>query len=184
MPTKAKVITAILNWNGSKMLQKFLPSVVKYSTGEDRAVAVIDNCSDDDSVDVLKAQFPEVGIITLDRNYGFAEGYNRGLEQLDAEYFVLLNSDVEVTEGWMDSIIRLMDSNRDIAAAQPKLMSEKAKDTFEYSGAYSARWKKTKANMTPLPKYSGHRARQCSSEQTYTGKQADWTNASSHTWKR
>lgn len=135
MPTKAKVITAILNWNGSKMLQKFLPSVVKYSTGEDRAVAVIDNCSDDDSVDVLKAKFPEVGIITLDRNYGFAEGYNRGLEQLDAEYFVLLNSDVEVTEGWMDSIIRLMDSNRDIAAAQPKLMSEKAKDTFEYSGA-------------------------------------------------
>ena len=73
MPTKAKVITAILNWNGSKMLQKFLPSVVKYSTGEDRAVAVIDNCSDDDSVDVLKAQFPEVEIITLDRNYGFAE---------------------------------------------------------------------------------------------------------------
>ena len=135
MPTKAKVITAILNWNGSKMLQKVLPSVVKYSSGEDRAVAVIDTCSDDDSVDVLKAQFPEVGIITLDRNYGFAEGYNRGLEQLDAEYFVLLNSDVEVTEGWMDSIIRLMDSNHDIAAAQPKLMSEKAKDTFEYSGA-------------------------------------------------
>ena len=146
MPTKAKVITAILNWNGSKMLQKFLPSVVKYSTGEDRAVAVIDNCSDDDSVDVLKAQFPEVGIITLDRNYGFAEGYNRGLEQLDAEYFVLLNSDVETPAGWLEPLVETLDAAPDVAVAGPKLLACAARDIEEdalqvtLSGIRNQKW--------------------------------------------
>ena len=91
-----KVAIVILNWNGTKMLQKYLPSVLNYSRDE-AVVYVADNASTDDSLTMLRQHFPEVRIIELDRNWGFAEGYNKALEQIDAEYYLLLNSDIEVT---------------------------------------------------------------------------------------
>jgi GT2 family glycosyltransferase len=130
-----KVAVVILNWNGKPFLQRFLPSVVIHSKGEGVKVIVADNGSDDDSVDFLKSTFPGVDILCLERNYGFAEGYNRALAQLEAEYFVLLNSDVEVTGGWLEPMIRLLDDNSLVAACMPKIMSVERKDLFEYAGA-------------------------------------------------
>lgn len=130
-----KLAVVILNWNGRELLDKYLPSVIKYSNIPEVSVYVIDNGSKDDSIDILNNKFPEVNIIKLEQNFGFAGGYNKGLEQISAKYFVLLNSDVEVTDGWITPIISLLDSNDDIAACQPKLKSFLNKDEFEYAGA-------------------------------------------------
>lgn len=130
-----KVAVAILNWNGADMLSKFLPSVVRFSAGDDIEVCVADNGSMDNSVDVVSRDFPSVKLIRLEKNYGFAEGYNRVVAMLDAEYVVLLNSDVEVTEGWIDPIIEFMDNNSDVAACQPKILGYNNKSYFEYAGA-------------------------------------------------
>lgn len=100
-----KVSVVILNWNGCDMLRTFLPSVVRYSKGEGIEVCVADNGSTDDSVALLQQEFPSVRTIVLDRNYGFADGYNLALQQVDAEYVVLLNSDVEVTEHWLEPMV-------------------------------------------------------------------------------
>ena len=100
-----KVSGVILNWNGCDMLRTFLPSVVRYSKGEGIEVCVADNGSTDDSVALLQQEFPSVRTIVLDRNYGFADGYNLALQQVDAEYVVLLNSDVEVTEHWLEPLL-------------------------------------------------------------------------------
>ncbi len=102
------------------MLRQFLPSVVRYSKGDDIEVVVADNGSTDRSLEVLQA-FPTVRQIILDKNYGFAEGYNKALEQVQSTYSVLLNSDIEVTEGWLTPILRYMDENPDVVAAQPKI---------------------------------------------------------------
>lgn len=110
----------ILNWNGEKMLRQFLPSVVKYSSHEGYEIVVADNGSTDDSLNVLR-DFPTIRTIVLDKNYGFAEGYNRALEQIDATYCVLLNSDIEVTEGWLEPVISYMENHPEVAAAQPKI---------------------------------------------------------------
>lgn len=110
----------ILNWNGEKMLKQFLPSVVKYSSREGYEIVVADNGSTDNSLEVL-CTFPMVRTIILDQNYGFAEGYNKALEQIESTYVVLLNSDIEVTEGWIEPILRYMDMHHDVAAAQPKI---------------------------------------------------------------
>lgn len=129
-----KVAIVILNWNGARMLEQYLPSVVRYSR-EEATVYVADNASTDDSLQLLKSRFPEVRLITLERNWGFAEGYNRALAQIDAEYYLLLNSDVEVTHHWLTPLIQILDAHPDIAACQPKLLSVFNRTSFEYAGA-------------------------------------------------
>ena len=129
-----KVAVVILNWNGVDMMRRFMPSVFKYSKDE-AVVYVADNCSTDNSIEMLEKEYPEVRIIRLDKNWGFAEGYNKALAQIDAEYYVLLNSDVEVTPGWLTPIIKFMDEHDDVAACQPKLLSYFHKNQFEYAGA-------------------------------------------------
>ena len=128
-----KVAVVILNYNGTDMLGRFLPSVVKYSP--DAEIVVADNASTDDSVAVVAKDFPGVRLIRLDRNYGFADGYNKALEQVDAEYFLLLNSDVEVTEGWLEPLLSFMEGNPNAAACQPKILAYNNKTHFEYAGA-------------------------------------------------
>ncbi len=130
-----KVAVVILNWNGAKLMEEFLPSVVDYSPAELAEVIVADNGSTDTSVDMLKEKFPSVRIIQLDKNYGFAEGYNQALKQIDNEYTVLLNSDVEVTPGWLDAPLAAMEADSTIVAAQPKIRAQRNKDYFEYAGA-------------------------------------------------
>ncbi len=124
----------ILNWNGESMLRQFLPSVIKNTTGTDTEIVVADNGSTDNSLAVLK-EFPTVRVLTFDRNYGFAEGYNRALKETEARYVVLLNSDVEVTEGWLESLLAFMEEHEDYAACQPKILSYKQKTHFEHAGA-------------------------------------------------
>jgi GT2 family glycosyltransferase len=135
--TKIKIKTAvvILNWNGKKLLKQFLPSVISHTVSDDCSVIIADNGSTDDSVDFMKTEYPEVPLIVLDRNYGFAEGYNKALERVDSEYVVLLNSDVETTNGWVTDLISFMDTNPDVAAVQPKILSYNDRDKFEYAGA-------------------------------------------------
>lgn len=130
-----KISVVILNWNGVGMLQKFLPKVVEYSANQGVEICVADNASTDESVSYLQANFPNVRLIVLDKNYGFAEGYNRALEQVEAEYVVLLNSDVEVSLHWLESLVEYMDTHPEVAACQPKIRSECNKEYFEYAGA-------------------------------------------------
>ena len=128
-----KLAVVILNWNGKHFLEKFLPDVLQFSpTG---SVYVADNNSSDDSVVFLKSHFPQVNIILNKENGGFAKGYNDALKNINAEYFVLLNSDVEVTENWIDPIIAFMDEHPDVAACQPKILAFNDKSKFEYAGA-------------------------------------------------
>lgn len=129
-----KVAIVILNWNGARMLEQYLPSVVRYSR-EEATVYVADNASTDDSLQLLKSRFPEVRLITFERNWGFAEGYNRAFAQIEAEYYLLLNSDVEVTHHWLTPLIQILDAHPDIAACQPKLLSVFNRTSFEYAGA-------------------------------------------------
>ena len=129
-----KLAIVILNWNGAEMLKKYLPSVLQYSKDE-AVVYVADNASTDNSIALLKEQFPEVKLILLEKNWGFAEGYNKALEQVDAKYYLLLNSDIEVTPGWLTPMLSFMDSHEEVAACQPKLLSIFQRDSFEYAGA-------------------------------------------------
>ena len=130
----AKVAIVILNWNGQGMLAKYLPNVIEYSR-QDAEIWVADNCSSDGSMLLLETQFPQVKTIVLEQNFGFAEGYNRALKQIEADYYLLLNSDVEVSHHWLTPLIEFMDSHPQVAACQPKLLSEQDKDNFEYAGA-------------------------------------------------
>lgn len=123
----------ILNWNGRAHLERFLPSVVSHSTGA--SVVVADNGSDDDSAAFLRKHYPQVELLLLDKNYGYAEGYNRALEQVAADCYVLLNSDVEVEEGWLGPLAELMASDERIAALAPKILSYDRPGYFEYAGA-------------------------------------------------
>ena len=132
---KKKVAIVILNWNGAALMERFLPSVVRYSPEEMAEVVVADNGSTDDSLALLAEKFPSVRVVRFDRNYGFAEGYNRALQQIDTPYAVLLNSDVEVTPGWLEAPLRRLDASPEVAAVQPKLLAEQARDQFEYAGA-------------------------------------------------
>ncbi|MBR5434534.1 MAG: glycosyltransferase family 2 protein [Bacteroidales bacterium] len=128
-----EIAVAILNWNGKSWLEKFLSNVVENSPMA--TVYVIDNASTDESISFLKQEFPQVPIIQLDKNYGFAEGYNQGLAQIQADYFVLLNSDVQVTPHWITPIIEKMESNPNLAVCMPKLKSFHNPEYFEYAGA-------------------------------------------------
>jgi len=130
-----KIAIVILNWNGEKLLQQFLPSVIEFSKGDFTEIIVADNGSTDDSLVVLASEFPEVKVLDLRQNYGFARGYNEALKQVEADYLVILNSDVEVTDGWLNSSIRLMEADETIAAVQPKILSYHQKTHFEYAGA-------------------------------------------------
>ena len=129
--TRVKIV--ILNWNGRDYLERFLPSLVSRTPGA--GIVVADNGSTDDSVRFLERSYPQVELLRLDRNYGYAGGYNRALAGLNAEYFVLLNSDVEVTEGWLDPLVRTLDGDGSVAAVSPKIRSFGEPDKFEYAGA-------------------------------------------------
>ncbi|MBQ8270994.1 MAG: glycosyltransferase family 2 protein [Bacteroidaceae bacterium] len=130
---KSDTAVVILNYNGAEMLLRFLSSVVEHTP--DARIVVADNGSTDNSLNVLRDNFPIVGVIELGANYGFAEGYNRALSQVEATYYVLLNSDVEVTHGWLTPIIDIMEADKSIAACQPKVLAYDKKTHFEYAGA-------------------------------------------------
>lgn len=129
-----KIAVVILNWNGAEMLRRYLPTVVRH-TADEADIWVADNASTDRSMEILATEFPQVRTLVLDRNYGFAEGYNRALRQIRADYYVLLNSDVEVTDHWLTPLIAVLQERPDVAACQPKLLSVADKGSFEYAGA-------------------------------------------------
>ncbi|MBR5481502.1 MAG: glycosyltransferase family 2 protein [Bacteroidaceae bacterium] len=128
-----RVAVVILNWNGEKMLREFLPDVVRHSTGAE--IVVADNASTDGSLQMLEREFPTVRRIVLDRNYGFAQGYHLALEQVDAEFYLLLNNDVQVGADWLSPLLEYMDKNPHVAACQPKLLCHWDRTRFEYAGA-------------------------------------------------
>ena len=125
----------ILNWNGEKYLQQFLPVLLEHTAIPGVEIVVADNASTDNSLKVLNKSFPTIKTIVLDKNYGFAGGYNKAFEQIEADYFVLLNSDVEVTLHWLEPLIDYMNQNQDVAACQPKILSYYQRTYFEHAGA-------------------------------------------------
>ncbi|MEQ6120243.1 glycosyltransferase family 2 protein [Reichenbachiella sp. MALMAid0571] len=129
----AKVAVVILNYNGRQYLEKFLPDVIRHSSDSD--IYVADNKSSDTSISFLKEHFPEINLILLETNNGYAAGYNLALKQVEAEYYILLNSDIEVTANWINPIVDFMDSHPNVAACQPKILDYKNKEYFEYAGA-------------------------------------------------
>lgn len=131
--SETKVAVVILNYNGRTFLEKFLGQIIRYS--QPHQVIVADNASTDTSIDFLKEHFPGVKIIRNESNKGYAEGYNLALKKVIAEYYVLLNSDVEVTPGWIDPVLELMENDKAIAACQPKILDYKTRQLFEYAGA-------------------------------------------------
>ncbi|MDR0982095.1 MAG: glycosyltransferase family 2 protein [Culturomica sp.] len=133
-----KIVVAILNWNGRELLRTYLPSVVKYSNPDIARIVVIDNASGDGSREMLTNEFPDVEIVALDKNLGYAAGYTVGLQAMPdkgEEYYLMLNSDVEVTEGWLEPLLSLMEEDKRIAVVQPKVKALTAKSVFEYAGA-------------------------------------------------
>ena len=130
-----KTAVVILNYNTRNYLEQFLPGLVASCQGLDAQVIVADNASADSSVELMKSQFPEVPLIVLEKNYGFTGGYNRALQMIEADYYVLINSDIEVPQGWLQPLVEWMDSHPDCGACGPKLLSWHQRDTFEYAGA-------------------------------------------------
>jgi hypothetical protein len=128
-----KTAVVILNWNGRKLLEEFLPSVVHHSLSAQ--VIIADNASTDDSVDFVKKNYPGIKVVSNKANGGYAGGYNEALKNIDAEYYILLNSDVEVTANWIEPVIALMDKDESIAVCQPKIKSYAQRNYFEYAGA-------------------------------------------------
>ena len=132
---EATTAIVILNWNGEKYLQQFLPVLIKNTTLEGSKIIVADNASTDASLAIMTEKFLDIQTIVLEKNYGFAGGYNRALAQIKADYFVLLNSDVEVTPNWLEPLIKYLSENEDVAACQPKILSYNKKKYFEHAGA-------------------------------------------------
>ncbi len=130
-----KVAVVILNWNGERFLRQFLPVLVANTNYEGAEIIIADNASTDGSINYLKSDFPNLKTIILDKNYGFAGGYNKALEQISVEYYVLLNSDVEVTEDWLQPMMHFLESNKDVVACQPKIKAFHNKNYFEHAGA-------------------------------------------------
>lgn len=131
----SKVAVVILNWNTRVLLERFLPTLANSLEGQDVELIVADNASEDDSVPFLRDNWPDVGLIALDKNYGFTGGYNRALAQVEADYYVLINSDVEVSDRWLQPLVSWMDSHPQCAVCGPKLHALKDRDSFEYAGA-------------------------------------------------
>lgn len=129
----SNIAIVILNWNGKSWLEKFLPTVVKYSP--EAAIYVIDNASSDNSISYLKSSFPDIRVIENEKNHGFAGGYNVGLKKISEPIYCLLNSDVEVTENWISPVLNLFEKDANIAAIQPKILDYNRKEYFEYAGA-------------------------------------------------
>lgn len=125
----------ILNWNGAKLLRRYLPSVVENNNDQIADVVVVDNGSTDNSVEIIKSEFPTVKLLAFNENYGFAEGYNRAIRQLGYKYSLLLNSDVAVSPHWLEPLYEYLEENRDVAAVQPKILSDSDRISFEYAGA-------------------------------------------------
>lgn len=130
-----RTAVVILNWNGEKFLNQFLPVLLRNTQLPGVDIYVADNASTDNSLSLIEEQFPTVKTLLLDKNYGFAGGYNKALAQINADYFVLLNSDVEVTENWLQPLLNYMNENADVAACQPKIKSFYNRDYFEHAGA-------------------------------------------------
>lgn len=130
-----KCSVLILNWNGKELMKSFLSSVILHTTSDVCEVVVVDNGSTDESIKWLKDNYPQLKTIALDKNYGYTGGYNRAISELDSEYVLLLNSDIEVKQRWCEPLIELMDSDKTIAAAMPKILSQQFPDKFEYAGA-------------------------------------------------
>lgn len=135
MSKTGKIAVVILNWNGVKLFPEFLPSIIEHSQGENIEIIVADNGSTDGSLSYLKENFPEVALMDLVENYGFAKGYNVALNQIEADYFVLVNSDVKVEKGWIESCISRFEQDEKTVAIQPKILSSQEPDYFEYAGA-------------------------------------------------
>lgn len=135
MSEQKPVAVIILNWNGEKLLREFLPSVIKTTDTKIADVIVADNGSTDNSVVIIKTEFPSVKLLKFAENYGFAEGYNRAIAETNYKYTILLNSDVETTTGWVNTLFEYMEDNPNVGACQPKIRAYHAKDTFEYAGA-------------------------------------------------
>ncbi len=125
----------ILNWNGLKMLRQYLPTLVERTRDEGAFIVVADNGSTDGSLQWLEENYPDVRRIEFDKNYGFTGGYNRAFKEIDADYYVLLNSDIEVSEGWLEPLISFMEEHPDAGICQPKILSIAEPDKFEYAGA-------------------------------------------------
>ena len=130
-----KTAVVILNWNTAEYLRRFVPALLSSLEGRDAELVVADNGSEDGSIDLMNSEFPQVRTIALGQNYGFTGGYNRALEQLEAEYFVLINSDIEVPEDWLDPLVSWMDAHPQCGACGPKLLSWNERERFEYAGA-------------------------------------------------
>ncbi|MFZ4106618.1 glycosyltransferase, partial [Flavobacterium sp.] len=128
-----KIAVVILNWNGEKLLEQFLPSIVSYS--DEATIYVADNASTDNSITVIKEQFPSVTIIQNAANYGFANGYNIALQSIEEPYYALVNSDIQVTENWLVPLISIFENEERIGIIQPKILDYKNKEYFEYAGA-------------------------------------------------
>ncbi|MCH5214896.1 MAG: glycosyltransferase family 2 protein [Muribaculaceae bacterium] len=135
MTAAPKTAVIILNWNGLEMMRRFLPSVVRFTEGEDVRVIVADNGSTDGSTDWLRAAYPQVELISFEENLGFAGGYDKAIRMVEAEYVVLLNSDVEVTPGWWQTLLEVIESHPEAGAVQPKILSAREKSEFEHAGA-------------------------------------------------
>ncbi len=130
-----RIAIVILNWNGQEFLERFLPGVVRHSSSPGMKIIVADNGSSDDSLEFIRNKFKKIEIIELDKNYGFAGGYNKAFERINSEYYILLNSDVAVSENWIEPIIKKMDDDPVVAAAMPKIISYHDRSKFEYAGA-------------------------------------------------
>lgn len=124
----------ILNWNGKKYLEKFLPSVIKHSHTNAK-LFIADNASSDDSVSFIESHYPDIELLKLETNFGYAKGYNEALKLIEAKYYILLNSDIEVSENWIEPLIDYLEKNPNVAACQPKIKSWHNKSAFEYAGA-------------------------------------------------
>ncbi len=125
----------ILNWNGKKFLEIYLPSLTQNTDRENAFIVVADNGSTDGSVEWMEVNYPDIRVIEFDKNWGFTGGYNRAFNEIDADYYVLLNSDIEVTPGWLDNLLSFMEDNPDVGICQPKVLAMHDKTYFEYAGA-------------------------------------------------
>ena len=195
----AKVSVVIINYNGRKYLEKFLPSILA-STYSDMELIIADNASTDDSLAFMRSTYPAVRIIVLKRNHGYAGGYNEALKEVKSDYYVLLNSDVEVSPGWIEPVIELMESDKGIGACQPKILSYKQKNQFEYAGAAGG-WldclgypfargrifdicELDSGQYNEWRRYSGRAGLPCLSGRNYSSKPVAWIPIFLPIWRR